>query len=129
MNPQSPQLTPWTRLKGWRAAGAWAFVLAAALRVGLGLAMGVTWQIVKPNLAPGLLDNPAVYGDIGIPTTFPADALLGVWPRWDAIHHLNLALQGYSGVSEGDTVFYFIFPTSPAAFQAISPEPGFDTRA
>jgi hypothetical protein len=81
--------------------------------------MGVTWQIVKPNLAPGLLDNPAVYGDIGIPTTFPADALLGVWPRWDAIHHLNLALQGYSGVSEGDTVFYPLYALLTRAFRGL----------
>jgi Gpi18-like mannosyltransferase len=45
-----------------------------------------------------------------MPAEAPGDALLGVWVRWDAIHHLNLALRGYADVPVGDTVFYPLYP-------------------
>lgn len=95
--------------RGWRAAWAWAVVLTLALRVGLGLLMGATWVAISPNFPAGRLADPSLYGDLPTYTTFPADALLGIWQRWDAVHHLNLAQSGYFGVSEGDSVFYPLY--------------------
>ncbi len=109
MSPESPRGSWWARLEGWQAAGAWALVATAALRLGLGLTMAMTWRTARPYLDPNLLNNPNIYGQLNIPTEFPADALLGIWPRWDAVHHLNLALRGYVDVSVGDTVFYPLY--------------------
>jgi hypothetical protein len=93
---------------GWRAAWLWAILSVVALRVGLGLTMGIAWLSVKPYLPPDLLSDSTFYG--GLPTfSFPADSLLGVWQRWDAVHHLNLARLGYSGLSVGDSVFYPLY--------------------
>ena len=38
-------------------------------------------------------------------------SILGVWPRWDAVQHLSLAIRGYSGMSEGATLFYPLYAT------------------
>lgn len=108
----SPEASPgpwWAKLEGWRAASVWGLIATVALRLGLGLTMAMTWITVKPHLAVGLLDNPKTFGALHMPISSPADALLGVWARWDAIHHLNLALLGYSGVPVGDTVFYPLY--------------------
>ena len=104
------------RLEGWRAAWAWAVMASLGLRLGLGAVMAGTWLIIKPRLAPGLLNNPNVYGVLDIPTTSPGDAFLGVWVRWDAVHHLNLAALGYENVSTGDSVFYPLFALLTRAF-------------
>lgn len=92
--------------QGWKTAWAWAVLWTAALRVGVGAAMALTWQVMKPYLLPQLLAVPDIYGKLPVYQTFPADALLGVWLRWDAVHHVNLALRGYFDLSEGDSVFY-----------------------
>lgn len=103
---KSRQVSILTRLEGWQAACAWALVVTVGLRLVLGLAMALAWIAAKPYLTPDQLNDPAVYGKLEVPTSFPADALLGVWLRWDAIHHLNLALRGYFDLSVGDSVFY-----------------------
>ena len=81
-------------MQGWRAAWAWGVVLVLAMRLGLGLVMGATWLALKPYLPATLVADPRVYD--GLPTypTSPADAVLGVWLRWDAVHLLNLARLG-----------------------------------
>jgi hypothetical protein len=37
------------------------------------------------------------------------EALLGVWARWDAVQHLNLAIRGYADMAEGASVFFPLF--------------------
>lgn len=95
--------------RGWRAAWLWAVTLVLALRLGLGLTMGAAWLVVKHNLPAGQLADTTIYDGLPAYSVFPTDTLLGVWQRWDAVHHLNLARLGYSGVSEGDSVFYPLY--------------------
>jgi hypothetical protein len=96
--------------EGWRTSILWGAVGASGMRCIFGIVMAAAWIVVKPNLAPELLDSARVYGAVQMPTDFPADAFLGVWARWDAVHYLNLSLRGYAGVSEGDSIFYPLYP-------------------
>ncbi len=93
----------------WRTASAWSLAVTLALRLGLGLVMASTWLAVRSFLPPTAPLDDTLYGELPIPATFPGDVLLGVWPRWDAVHHLNLAMRGYFDLSEGDTVFYPLY--------------------
>ena len=97
---------------GWRAAWAWAVILVLALRMGLGAIMGAAWMVVRPSLPVELLTDLSKYDYLPIPTTFPGDAMLSVWVRWDAVHYLNLARVGYFGASEGDSVYYPLYPVA-----------------
>lgn len=72
--------------------------------------MALAWLAVKPYLSNSRLNAPEMFGGFDIPRSFPADALLGVWPRWDAINHLNLALRGYFDLPEGHSIFYPFYP-------------------
>jgi hypothetical protein len=92
-----------------RAAWVWGLVLTLTLRVGLGLVMGSAWLAVSPYLPPEVLGRFSLAGKLPMPITFPGNALLGVWLRWDAVHHLNLAMRGYFDLSEGDSVFYPLY--------------------
>jgi len=84
-------------------------MLVLTLRLGLGLSMGATWLAVRHNLPASTLTDTTIYDGLPAYSTFPADVLLGVWQRWDAVHHLKLAWVGYFGVSEGDSVFYPLY--------------------
>lgn len=91
----------------WKAALAWGASLALALRVGLGMIMGTAWLTVEADLPSTL--GPSVYGELQMPTSRLGAFFLGVWPRWDAVHHLNLAMRGYFALSPGDSVFYPLY--------------------
>jgi len=95
------------QLTGWRAAILWGAVATLALRVVLGLIMGITWLILRPYLLPN--NQSAEYMGLNFYTSPLAQASLGVWLRWDAIHHLNLARQGYLHLSEAESVFYPLY--------------------
>ncbi len=96
-------------LRAWKTSAAWALGATLTLRVALGAVMAATWLLVKPYVSAGQLAAVHLYGSVEPPTNFPADALLGVWLRWDAIHYLNLVQRGYLGVSPGDSVFYPLY--------------------
>ncbi len=72
--------------------------------------MGAAWLVAKPYIPVEAYSNSTLYDGLPVPFTSPADAALGVWVRWDAVHHLNLARLGYFQVSEGDSVFFPLFP-------------------
>lgn len=109
-----------TRLDGWRAAGVWALKIVFGLRLVLGAAMALAWLAVKPYLSNSRLNAPEMFGGFDIPRSFPADALLGVWPRWDAINHLNLALRGYFDLPEGHSIFLPLLPDPDASMHRIN---------
>jgi hypothetical protein len=93
----------------WRSALLWGLGATLALRVGLGAIMSISWITARPHLP---LDSPAyraAFGDLPIPSTIPGELLLSVWTRWDAVHHLNLAMKGYLEVPPGDSVFYPLY--------------------
>ena len=94
---------------GWPAAWAWAVLLVVGLRLGLGLLMGLAWSVARPYMPAAYLAEtlgPVARGSYGS----VIDTALEAWPRWDAVHYLAIAQRGYQGVSEGDTVFYPLFP-------------------
>jgi len=97
-------------LRGWRVAWLWAVIAVLALRLGLGLMMGLAWLAVKRYLPVSRLVGESIHGGLPAYVTFPADVLLGVWLRWDAVSHLNLARSGYFGVMTGHSVYYPLYP-------------------
>ena len=106
---------------GWRAAWAWAVVVVAALRLGLGLLMGLAWAVARPYMPPAVFHQLQLVVRPGYGPAFTR--ALEAWPRWDAMHYFALAQHGYFGVSEGDTVFY---PLYPALQRALAPVLGGD---
>lgn len=92
--------------RGWNAALAWALCATLSLRIGLGAMMAAVWLVARQHIP---LSNPfylKTFGGIPLPASIPGEILLSVWPRWDAVHHLSLAMRGYQNVSMGDSVFY-----------------------
>ena len=87
----------------------WAAAWVVFLRLAVGGMMAVTWTIFRQALTPSILAVPDFFGLLPKYTTFPGDVLWGVWIRWDATHHLNLAIRGYASLSEGDSVFYPLY--------------------
>jgi hypothetical protein len=95
----------------WQPALVWASIMVVALRGVLGTVMALTWTITKRFLPLSLFDTFAIFGDLPAYTQFPADILLGVWLRWDAVAHLKLAMAGYANSTEGYSVFYPLYAT------------------
>jgi len=93
----------------WKAAILWAAACTGAARVCIGIVMAAAWMAARPYLLPILKANPEFYGKLPLYTGLPGEAVLGVWLRWDAVHHMNLALRGYFDVSPGDSVFYPLY--------------------
>ncbi|MCJ7511955.1 MAG: glycosyltransferase family 39 protein [Anaerolineales bacterium] len=91
----------------WLHAALLAIGLVAALRLALGMLMGLAWTIGRGSLDPQWLAG--MYGHLRVPESPTGQFLLGVWPRWDAVQHLNLAMRGYFDMGEGSTVFYPLF--------------------
>jgi hypothetical protein len=94
----------------WRRGLLLAVAVVLVARLCLGLIMGAVWFVAKPHLPPEQVCSLELNRGLPVPTEFPADALLGVWQRWDAIHYLNLARVGYFGLSDGESVFYPLYP-------------------
>jgi hypothetical protein len=87
-----------------------AIVIVSVLRVMLGVMMGVSWIIVTSNTDLEAIDYQAIHGALPDYSTFPANILLGVWLRWDALHYLHLAKLGYLQLSEAISTFYPLYP-------------------
>jgi hypothetical protein len=95
---------------GWKSAWALAAAAVVALRAAVGAVMAGTWLALKPVLMPVIQSTPNIYGLTPFYQHSPADFLLGVWLRWDAVHYINLATGGYIAQIDGDSVFYPLYP-------------------
>jgi hypothetical protein len=84
--------------------------LILTMRLVLGVAMAGSWITVKPFLPLQSVDHQQVYGNLPDYSTYPADRVLGVWLRWDAVHYLNIAKYGYLQLSEAESAFYPLYP-------------------
>jgi hypothetical protein len=93
----------------WREAFRLGVTVTLAWRVGLGVLAAAVWLVVAPHLPLG--PNPSADLFAGLPwyASRVGQAIFGVWPRWDAIHHLNLARLGYFGVGVPDSVYYPLY--------------------
>jgi hypothetical protein len=102
--------------RGWRAAWSLSLIVVFVMRLTLGLVMGSVWLAVRSNLPATLRVDAALSG--GRAYGLLDEAMFAVWPRWDAVHYLNLARLGYFGVGVGESVFY---PLYPAIVSVIAP--------
>jgi hypothetical protein len=93
----------------WREAVRIGVAVTLIWRVGLAVLMGTVWLVTAPHLALGTDPSTGLFDGLPWYTSRMGQALLGVWPRWDAVHHLNLARMGYFGVGVPDSVFYPLY--------------------
>lgn len=102
----------------WKVALILAIKLTLALRIGLGVVMAAAWLTAEKYIDTAQFNDPDIYGKLPMPSSLLGKLLLGVWPRWDGVHHLNLAMRGYFDLSVGDSVFYPLYAglTRLAAF-------------
>ena len=71
--------------------------------------MGIAWTAVEGHISSYWYRNPSLYGELEMPISRMGQFWSGVWLRWDAVQHLNLAMRGYSDMSEGATLFYPLY--------------------
>ena len=76
----------------------------------MSLWLGLVWWTVEPHLPlqGGAVEE--IYGQVTPQTTKLGRAVFDVWLRWDAVHYMNIALEGYPGVGIGDTNFLPLYP-------------------
>ncbi|MDZ4763768.1 MAG: mannosyltransferase family protein [Chloroflexota bacterium] len=100
---------------GWRAALTWGLGAALVHRVLLTVWMAAIWALVSSSggVPPSQMD---FHNTADLPTLSPLESqLFGFWRRWDAVHYLDLALNGYRIDNLGATVFS---PLASWAFRA-----------
>lgn len=105
--------------ESWKQPLLLAAELTFALRAGLGIVIAATWGTAEKFLPPIQTIDPVVFGKLSMPNSTFGKLLLGTWVRWDAVHHLNLAMRGYFDLSVGETVFYPLFAGLTRVFAEI----------
>jgi Gpi18-like mannosyltransferase len=99
----------------------WGFGVALAHRLLLALWLALVWGIVGSHLNGVQADFHTAGAQLP-KLESPADEyVFGVWRRWDAVHYLDLAANGYRIENPGPTVFGVLTPFSIRAFDAVLP--------
>lgn len=104
----------------WTAALIWGIGVALVHRLVLLVWLAGLWTMLEPTL-----NTPVNFHDPGesLPalTTRAEELAFGVWRRWDAVHYLTLATDGYQVDHPGPTVFGPLTPLAFRAFDALLP--------
>ncbi len=107
---------PWTTLP-WAGllARVWQYyrfpiLFGLALRAGSSLWLGLIWWMVDPYFPLSGKPLWETYGRLVPHASRLGRALFDVWLRWDAVHYMNIAHQGYAGVGQGDLNFFPLYP-------------------
>jgi hypothetical protein len=102
----------------WRDALLWGIGAALLHRLVLMLWLAGVWMLVSGSLPDDLVaDQVDFHNTANLPALSPLEGyIFGVWRRWDAVHYLDLALNGYASGNIGATVFS---PLAPLAFRAL----------
>ena len=87
------------------------------LRIIISLWMMFIGMIIDRYYPDDSLLLKSAFGQLTPQPTLIGRALLDVWLRWDAVHYMNIALQGYSGVGTGDYNFPPLYPYLTLAFK------------
>ena len=95
---------------GWRQAILWGAGTAMIHRLLLTLWLALVWTVVGANLGGAPVDFHAAGADLPALGSPLEQAVFGVWRRWDAIHYLDLAYNGYRLDNPGATVFNLLTP-------------------
>ena len=99
----------------------WGFGVALVHRLLLGLWLAVVWGVVGANLQGIQADFHTAKAQIPRLESPADEYVFGVWRRWDAVHYLDLAVNGYRADNPGPTVFGVLTPFSIRAFDAVLP--------
>ena len=99
----------------------WGFGAALAHRLFLAMWLAVVWGVVGAHLNGVKADFHTANAQLP-KLESPADEyVFGVWRRWDAVHYLDLAANGYRIENPGPTVFGVLTPFSIRALDAVLP--------
>jgi hypothetical protein len=106
-------------MQAWGQAVKWGFGVALLHRLLLGLWLALVWGVVGANLTGVQVDFHTATAEIPQLETQTDELVFGVWRRWDAVHYLDLATNGYRADFPGPTVFGVLTPLAIRAFDAI----------
>ncbi|MBI1256131.1 MAG: hypothetical protein GC204_01550 [Chloroflexi bacterium] len=99
----------------------WGFGVALAHRLLLSLWLALVWGVVGVNLNGVQTDFHTAKAQIPHLVSPAEESIFGVWRRWDAVHYLDLAVNGYRADNPGPTVFGVLTPFSIRALDAVLP--------
>ncbi len=99
----------------------WGFGTAIIHRVALTVWLALVWSVLGANLGSVQIDFHTASAQLP-PLVSPVDeTIFGIWRRWDAVHYLDLAANGYRVDHPGPTVFGVLTPLGIRAFDAVLP--------
>ncbi len=99
----------------------WGFGTAILHRIALTIWLALVWSLLSANFAGVQVDFHTAGAQLPALTTQSDELIFGVWRRWDAVHYLDLAANGYRVDHPGPTVFGVLTPLGIRAFDALLP--------
>ncbi len=99
----------------------WGFGIALVHRLLLAMWLAVVWGVVGVNLNGVKADFHTAGAQLPAITTTAEENIFAVWRRWDAVHYLDLAVNGYRVDHPGPTVFGVLTPLGIHAFDLVLP--------
>src|SRR5215212_3980968 len=99
----------------------WGFGAALVHRLFLSLWLALGWGIVGSHLNGIQADFHTAGAQLPKLESTADEYVFGVWRRWDAVHYLDLASNGYRLENPGPTVFGILTPLSIRAFDSVLP--------
>jgi len=84
--------------------------LALGMRLGYSAWLAVVWIIVDKWIPQTEKVIWETYYHLTPSSNLAGRALIDVWLRWDAVHWMNIAAFGYSGVGVSDTIAFPLYP-------------------
>ena len=99
----------------------WGFGTAILHRIALTIWLALVWSLLSANFAGVQVDFHTAGAQLPALTTQSDELIFGVWRRWDAVHYLDLAANGYRVEHPGPTVFGVLTPLGIRAFDALLP--------
>jgi hypothetical protein len=106
----------------WKEAIVWGFGVALVHRFVLQVWSAITWNILGSPYYENAYNIQAKYGaDLLPPLSAIEDVVFGIWRRWDAVHYLRLANEGYTQATVNISVFPPITPFGISFFDSFLP--------
>ncbi|MCC6802846.1 MAG: hypothetical protein IT319_08175 [Anaerolineae bacterium] len=99
----------------------WGFGAALIHRLLLTAWLALVWGVVGANLGGVQADFHTAGAQLPALQSPLEESIFGVWRRWDAVHYLDLAANGYRVEHPGPTVFGVLAPLSIRAIDAALP--------
>ncbi|MBL8145377.1 MAG: hypothetical protein JNL34_03250 [Anaerolineae bacterium] len=89
----------------WKRPLVYGLALALGIRITFSLLHLIVWAFLSAQRMQELVYEAAASPELPTLATDAGQVLLGAWRRWDAMHYLNLAVNGYRITDPGATVF------------------------